>query len=89
MSQLGQHSQAFENGQKAAYIAESILLRTNQFCQSSVDAIILKDTKALDSTKKLDAESQEDYRASSIIGQQKQLTEKRLIRGSSVTSLYS
>jgi hypothetical protein len=43
MSQLGQHAQAFENGQKAAYIAESILIKTSQFCENSVDAIIQKD----------------------------------------------
>ena len=62
MSQLGQHQQANENGQKAAHIAENILMRSYQFCDQSVEAIILKDAKSHKDDAKNKTVDAEDYR---------------------------
>lgn len=42
---MKQHSEANDSGHQAAAIAESILLKTNDFCESSVEELIAKDTK--------------------------------------------
>ena len=51
MSQLGQHVQANENGQKAAAIAEIILIKTHEFCQMSIDELMARDAGNIPNSK--------------------------------------
>ena len=51
MSQLGQHVQANENGQKAAAIAEIILIKTHEFCQMSIDELMARDAANVPNSK--------------------------------------
>ena len=42
---MGEHSDANKNGQKAAAVAEGILIKTHLFCEQSVEDILTKDNK--------------------------------------------
>ena len=53
MSQLGQHVQANENGQKAAAIAEIILIKTHEFCQMSIDELMARDAGSIPNNSKV------------------------------------
>ena len=44
-SQISNHQDAYQSGQQAAAIAEGILLKTNETCESLVEEIIAKDAK--------------------------------------------
>ena len=42
---MGEHTAANQNGQRAAAVAEGILLKTHKFCEMSVEEILAKDNK--------------------------------------------
>lgn len=104
MSQLGQHVQANENGQKAAAIAEIILIKTHEFCQMSIDELMHRDGAANTHHGKVKGsiidhtvtdtqgnDSRDDYQGNASLKSSmiKQNRVRKLTRGHSVTSLYS
>lgn len=92
MSQLGQHIQANENGQRAAAIAEVILIKTHEFCLMSVEELFSRDSKLKSivdqATDNNENNSSDHYQGLSLKSSMQQ-PRRKLNRGSSVTSLYS